>query len=196
MTSPPPSSGSPQYDRASAEAAYLAMRDRLRLNFRVAVWTNTIAAAVLISGVVAAAATVMLGEYEAASIFGGLSLVDVLYGVTQKPWRQLWIANNRIALTEAIWIAHTESKEVDPDPYARLWRLREANLWISRMATVSRDDFETAVEELKTLHEAESTAALALARLEIEADAEGLITAHEGLDRIEAGGGTLDEYVE
>ena len=97
---------------------------RLRLNFRVAAITNVVAVTILLGFATAAIVFAVLGQPLAAEISGSVGVLDVIYGALERPWRQLWIANNRIALTESVWIAYLESKDAIEREGEPRWRFR------------------------------------------------------------------------
>ncbi len=137
-----------------AAFAYQELRARLRLNFRVALWTNLLSVALLIGATVAAAVLVMLGHEVPAAIIGGLSIVDIAWAISERPWQELLKANNRIALTESVWIAYLDTKQAAAAGADGSGLLYAQNLWIDRMATVAGYDPEAAARELRDIHTA------------------------------------------
>jgi hypothetical protein len=136
-----------------AAAAYANAVDRLRINFRVAVWTNLLAVSVLIGSAAATTALILIGQPIAAAVPAVLSVLDLAWGVMERPWRQLWLANNRIALSDSLWVAYLETKGAivisGLGGEDQLHELRTAqNLWVNRTASIAQDDFGKAVLDL------------------------------------------------
>lgn len=136
-------------ERQPAGGSFATLRARQSTNFRVAVITNITAVALLLVSTVGSVALWMLGYPVPSVIFGSLSIVDIAWGISEKPWKQLWVANNRIALTESVWIAYLEAKEAIEELGEPKWRLsmlyRAQNAWITRTALIALDDFNADV---------------------------------------------------
>lgn len=177
-----------------AEEAYQVLRARLRLNFLIALWTNVVALVILLGGAAAATVLLLVDEFAAAAIPAVVALTDIVYGAVERPWRQLWLANNRLALSESVWIAYLETIDAVLDESlsdAQRSRLLSAhNLWISRTAAIGQDDFVSAVRDVRAINDA---AERLLSRLNV--DLSSTDTALEGYTTLEKGspGGTFDE---
>ncbi|MGH2608225.1 MAG: hypothetical protein ACRDHF_03975 [Tepidiformaceae bacterium] len=177
-----------------SEEAYQVLRRRLELNFRIALWTNIVALVVLLGGAGAATLLLLFGQPVAAAVPSLVALADVVYGAVERPWKQLWLANNRLALSESVWIAYLETMEalhdesLTDEQRARL--LSAHNLWISRTAAIGQDDFVVAVRDVRAINDA---AERLLSRLNV--DLSSINAALEGYTKLQEGsiGGALDE---
>lgn len=138
-----------------ATSAYQQLADRLRLNFVVAVWTNILFVVILVASAVGAAIFMAMGEPVPATILGGLSIVDLAYGIAEKPWKELLTANNRLALAQSVWIGYVDAKQAINEGVpggARPAVLGMAqNLWIFRTAVIAQDNYEAVVNELRDI---------------------------------------------
>ena len=176
---------SPEARSSRSDEAYSLMSNRLRLNFLIAVWTNIIALAILLGSSAVAVVFVLRDEPIAAAIPGLVGALDIVYGAIERPWRQLWIANNRFALSESIWIAYSDSGDAIGNSALsddQRFRLRQAQgLWIDRMTAIAVDDFEEASKALRTLNEANQQIELRLrGAVAIEASLKGYTEFGEG----------------
>ncbi|HEY4669673.1 MAG TPA: hypothetical protein VIH05_07860 [Tepidiformaceae bacterium] len=138
-----------------ATSAYQQLADRLRLNFVVAVWTNILFVVILVASAIGAAAFMAMGQVVPATILGGLSIVDLAYGIAEKPWKELLTANNRLALAQSVWIGYVDAKQAINEGVehgARPAVLGMAqNLWIFRTAVIAQDNYEAVVNELRDI---------------------------------------------
>jgi len=171
--------------RTVSASAYSVMSSRLRLNFLIAAWTNIVALVILLGSASVAVVFVLRDEPIAAGIPALVGALDIVYGAIERPWRQLWIANNRLALSESIWIAYLESKDAISDVKLsddQRFRLRQAqSLWIDRMTAIAMDDFGEASTSLRTLNEANQQIELRLrGAVAIEAPLKGYTEFGEG----------------
>ena len=141
---------------AVSSEAYANAVDRLRVNFRVAIFTNLIAVVILLGSAAGAVALVLADEFGAAGVPVLLSILDITWAVTERPWRQLWLANNRIALSDSLWVAYLETKEAiensGMESERQLAQLLEAqNRWVWLNGAIARDNYESAFASLEAI---------------------------------------------
>ncbi len=140
----------------ATDRAYALHEERLRVSFRIALWTNVIAVSVLLTAAAAACLLIVVGEEMAALAPALAALADLAFGIVERPWRRLWIASNRLALSQAVWLAYLESKRSISDPLLtdgqRSMLLDAQSLWIDRMAAIGLDDFVAATQSMRDIN--------------------------------------------
>lgn len=141
----------------SAEA-YANAVNRLRINFRVAVYSNLLAVVILLVSACGMIALLLAGEPITAAVPAAIGVLDIAWGVTERPWRQLLLANNRIALSDSLWVSYLETKDAILSSGlggdAQLVEIRRAqNLWVSRIGAIAQEDYADAFKALWTINE-------------------------------------------
>jgi hypothetical protein len=139
-------------------AAYANAVNRLRINFRVAVYTNLLATALLLLAAGGTIALLLAQQPAAAAVAAVVGVLDVAWGVMERPWRQLLLANNRIALSDSLWVSYLESKDAIQKAGLsgsdQLYRLLAAqSLWISRIGAIAQDDYDKAFAALDAINQ-------------------------------------------
>ena len=138
--------------------AYANAVNRLRINFRVAVYTNVLAVVLLLASSAAMVVLLLAGEPITAAVPAVVGVLDIAWGVSERPWRQLLLANNRIALSDSLWVSYLETKDAitssgldGKDQLAEV--LRAQNLWVTRIAAIAQDDYAIAFRTLREVNE-------------------------------------------
>jgi hypothetical protein len=177
-----------------SDAAYANAVNRLRINFRVAVYTNVLATALLLAAAGTTITLLLVQQPAAAAVAAVVGALDVGWGVMERPWRQLLLANNRIALSDSLWVSYLESKDAirkselsGPDQLSQL--LAAQSLWISRIGAIAQDDYDKAFAALDAINQRSD-------RLQSEFSGLAAIQASsvEAADLVAAPeGGTLDD---
>ena len=176
-----------------SQREYQTLLAHLKLNFRVAVATNIVMVLLLIGAAATASVFALAAETVPASIFGVLAVVTLSYGAIERPWRALSLANDRLALSQSVWIAYVESKEAiesgfPPDMRPAILG-RAQNLWVDRMAVITQEDFSKVLGDLRGTHATAGSTTAATTGTEGEQPD----TAGSTLDLSEAGGIALGD---
>ncbi|MFN0148815.1 MAG: hypothetical protein ACKVT1_20115 [Dehalococcoidia bacterium] len=151
--------GQPARGPAGVSAdAYANAVDRLRINFRVAVYTTVMGVVLLLASAAAMILLLLAGEPVTAAVPAVVGVLDIAWAVSERPWRQLLLANNRIALSDSLWVSYLETKEAiresgldGKDQLAEL--LAAQSLWVSRIGAIAQDDYSLAFEALDEINQ-------------------------------------------
>ncbi len=183
-------SSAPQTMAVSSEA-YANAINRLRINFRVAIYTNLLGVAILLAAAGGATWLVLKDEFAAASVPVLLSVLDIAWGVIERPWRQLWLANNRIALSDSLWVAYLETKDaIEKSGMTGERQLTELltgqDVWVLRMGAIAREDYEAAFVSLREISDRQNRVQSQLAVAPVAAVSYGIGAAPEEGSRLDA----------
>ena len=151
------SNGRSPATNVSAEA-YANAVNRLRINFRVAVYSNLLAVLILLVSACGMIALLLAGEPITAAVPAAIGVLDIAWGVAERPWRQLLLANNRIALSDSLWVSYLETKDAvlasGLSGEGQLVEIRRAqNLWVSRIGAIAQEDYAEAFKALWTIND-------------------------------------------
>jgi hypothetical protein len=177
--------GQPTRGTAGVSAdAYANAVNRLRINFRVAVYTTVLAVVLLLASAAAMIVLLLVGEPITAAVPAVVGVLDIAWGVSERPWRQLLLANNRIALSDSLWVSYLETKDAiissgldGTEQLAEI--LRAQNLWVTRIAAIAQDDYAVAFRTLREVNE--RSEAIQQGLLESVQDVQSAVQSYEGV---------------